>query len=218
VTVSASVNPNSSEIGANAWVQYGPYTNYGQATAPQGLFAGLAYTNLNASLSNLAPGLAWHYRWVAYNYDGTNFSTDQSVSVGPQLYTQGFTDGQSSVTNSPNTYNLYTFTQYTNKGATNFSAGRAAGRSDVTNSPNNYGLYTSSQLQALNVNSPLLEKNPTNGMFTLTIGVQVAPQLTNFAAFPMNSPGFTTTINAAGNLDFNFTSTNDAAFFRLQSQ
>jgi len=118
------------------------------------------------------------------------------------------------VTNSPNSYNLYTFTQYANNGATNFSAGR----SDVTNLPNTYGLNTVSQLQALNVNSPLLAKNPTNGMFTLTVGVQRAPQLTNFALFPMSSPGFTTSINPAGNLEFNFTDANDAAFFRLQAQ
>ncbi len=56
----------------------------------------------------------------------------------------------------------------------------------MTNSPNTYGLNTVSQLQALNVNSPLLAKNPTNGMFTLTVGVQRAPQLTNFALFPMS--------------------------------
>jgi len=438
--LSATVNPNSYEAPATVWAQYGPYATYGQTTTQQGLSAGVTDVPVNASLTGLAPGLAWHYRWVAANYYGTNFSADQSVNVGPQLYAQGFTDGQNNVINSPNTFNLYTLTQYTNNGATNFTAGRNTGRadvtnspntynlftltqytnngatnfaagrntgradvtnspntyglftlsqyntngvtnfnagvatvtnspnsynlftltqytnngatnfsagrntgrsdvtnspntyglftlsqyntngatnftagvatvtnspnsynlytstqyttngatnfivgrntgradvtnspntyglftlsqyntngainftagvatvtnapnsyslytltqyntnftfgrnigrSDVTNSPNTYGLYTVSQLQALDVSAPLLAKNPTNGMFKLTIGVQRAPHLTNFVAFPMNGAGFNTSINSTGQLEFNFTDTNNAAFFRLLSQ
>jgi len=109
---------------------------------------------------------------------------------------------------------IFTKSQYD----TNFTLGRLAGRSDVTNSPNTYGLYTLSQVQALNVDTPLLTKNPTNGMFKLTIGVQKATFLTNFLAFPMNGAGSTTILNAAGKVEFNFTDTNNAAFFRLQSQ
>jgi hypothetical protein len=157
----------------------------------------------------------------------TNYNSGVVASNAYSLYTQaqinantqsGIATGIGTVTNSPNTYGLYTLTQYTTNGATNFNLGRIAGRSDVTNAPNAYGLYTVSQLQALNVSAPLLTKNPTNGTFKLTIGVQRAPQLTNFAAFPMNGAGFSNVINSAGKLEFNFTSTNNPAFFRLQSQ
>ena len=80
--VSASVNPNSYEAPATVWVQYGPYPSYGQATTPQGLSADITSTPVNASLTDLAPGLAWHYRWVAVNYFSTTYSPDQTVTVG----------------------------------------------------------------------------------------------------------------------------------------
>ena len=79
------------------------------------------------------------------------------------------------------------------------------------------GLYTSNQLQALNVNSPLLAKG-TNGQFTLTIGVQKSTNLTSFTAFPLNSAGASTVIDGAGKLQFTFPGSNTAAFFKLQSQ
>ena len=67
---------------------------------------------------------------------------------------------------------------------------------------------------------PLLQKNPTTGVFTLTIGAQKSTTLLpgSFNPFPMNTPGFTTTINGAGKLEFQFTVPDRAAFFRLQSQ
>jgi hypothetical protein len=188
VNVSASVKPNSSQVPATVWVQYGPYPSYGQATAPQIVPAGVNDVPVNQLLTGLAPGLAWHYRWVARNYYGTNVSADQSVAVGPQLYTLGV----------------------------------AAGQSNVLNSPNTYGLYTSNQIQALKVDGPLLQKNPTNGLFKLTIGIQqavsLATNLSNFVAFPMNGPGSTAMINGDGKLEFHFAGSNNAAFFRLQSQ
>jgi len=78
------------------------------------------------------------------------------------------------------------------------------------------GFYTLAQLQALNVRSPLMAKNPTNGLFTLTIGVEKATLLTNFVVFPMTSPQ--TTINNEGKLEFQFSPPDDAAFFRLESR
>ena len=90
------------------------------------------------------------------------------------------------------------------------------------NRANGAGLYTTSQVQALNIGSPLLAKNPTNGTFKLTIGVQMTPSLTtnlsNFVAFPMNGPDSSTLINGQGKLEFHFPGSNNAAFFRLQSQ
>jgi len=72
----------------------------------------------------------------------------------------------------------------------------------------------------LNAGTSLLQKNPTTGDFTLTIGLEKSTTLLpgSFNPFPMNTPGFTTTINGAGKLEFRFTVPDNAAFFRLQSQ
>jgi len=77
------------------------------------------------------------------------------------------------------------------------------------------GFFAQSQLQALNVEAPLLAKDSNSGLFTLTIGVEKAPQLTNFFPFPMTAPQ--TMINAEGKLEFQFSAPDDAAFFRLES-
>ena len=83
---------------------------------------------------------------------------------------------------------------------------------------NGAGLYTTSQVQALNVGTPLLQKNPVSGSFTLTIGVQKATNLSlPFLDFPMNGPGASTTINGQGRLEFQFTTPDNAQFFRLEA-
>ena len=81
------------------------------------------------------------------------------------------------------------------------------------------GLYTPAQVQALNVGVPLLTKDAVTGKFKLTIGVQKTTDLAlPFADFPMNGAGFTTIINGAGKLEFEFTVPDNAAFFRVQAQ
>ena len=81
------------------------------------------------------------------------------------------------------------------------------------------GLYSASQVQTLNVGVPLLTRNPTTGAFTLTIGVKKTSNLTQpFTSFPMNGTGTSATINSQGNLEFQFTVPDNAAFFRLQAQ
>ncbi|MBS0658475.1 MAG: choice-of-anchor D domain-containing protein [Verrucomicrobia bacterium] len=81
------------------------------------------------------------------------------------------------------------------------------------------GLYTTSQIQDLNVGIPLLTRNPTTGRFTLKVGVKQSPNLatTPFADFPLNTPGTTAVINGAGQLEFDFPASGNAAFFRVQS-
>jgi len=81
---------------------------------------------------------------------------------------------------------------------------------------NAIGFFTQSQLQALNVNSPLLARDAFTGLFTLTIGVEKSTDLINFFPFPMTTPQ--TTINAEGKLEFQFSSPDGAAFFRLEAQ
>ena len=79
---------------------------------------------------------------------------------------------------------------------------------------NGAGLYTAAQVQALNVDSPLLSQTAP-GQFKLTIGVQKATRLTNFVAFPFVAPQ--TTVNGQGQLEFRFSAPDDAAFYRLEA-
>ena len=78
------------------------------------------------------------------------------------------------------------------------------------------GLYNSSQVQALNVGVPLVQKTPGTGSFKLTFGINKSTDLINYSAFPMTAPQ--TTINAQGEVEFNFTAPDNAAFFRLQAR
>ena len=78
------------------------------------------------------------------------------------------------------------------------------------------GYYTPAQIQALQVDTPLLTHDGA-GNFTLTIGVEKSTDLSNFIPFPMLPPG-TATINPAGKLEDSFTSPENAEFFRLQSE
>ena len=86
--------------------------------------------------------------------------------------------------------------------------------STLFNSANGAGLYTTSQVQALNLDVPLLTKNPATGRFKLTIGVQKSTDLQTFTPFPMTGPQ--TLINGAGQLEFFFTAPDNAAFFRVE--
>lgn len=110
---------------------------------------------------------------------------------------------------------LYTQAQYDAALLTGLQAGMQAGRTQVTDSPNNYGLYRLNQVQALNVGTPLLTKDPVSGKFKLTIGVNKSTDLTTFVAFPFTSGE--ATINTLGEMEFQFTSPDNAAFFRLES-
>ncbi len=86
-------------------------------------------------------------------------------------------------------------------------------------SANGAGLYTPSQVQALKIGTPLLTRDPQTGRFKLTIGVKKSTNVqTPFSPFPMNTPQATTVVNSQGELEFEFSPTDDAAFFRLQAQ
>lgn len=98
---------------------------------------------------------------------------------------------------------------------TQMDANRLLGRNDVINAPNTYNLYTLSQVQALNVGTPLLLKDQSTGQFKLTIGLEKSTDLIHYAPFPMTAPQ--SLINTQGNLEFLFTVPDDAAFFRLQT-
>jgi hypothetical protein len=96
------------------------------------------------------------------------------------------------------------------------ATGRTLGREDVTNAPNTYGLYNLSQVQALNVGTPLLAKDSATGKFKLTVKAKKSTDLVNFSDMPFVSAD--STINSNGEMEFQFASPDNAAFFRIESR
>jgi len=82
---------------------------------------------------------------------------------------------------------------------------------------NSAGLYTTSQVQTLNVGTPLLQRDGS-GQFKLTLGLQKSTTLQpgSFIPLPMTAPQ--TIINGSGKLEFQFTTPDNAAFYRVQAQ
>jgi uncharacterized delta-60 repeat protein len=79
------------------------------------------------------------------------------------------------------------------------------------------GLYSLAGLQAIQVDAPVIARDPLTGLFRITVGVQSAPSPTGaFTPFPMSAPQ--TLINPQGKLEFNFTLPGDGAVFRLEAQ
>ena len=78
-----------------------------------------------------------------------------------------------------------------------------------------FGLYTTNVIQDLNVDTPLLQLD-TNGQFKVTIGIQTSTNLPDFVTFPMTEGE--TLINGEGALEFRFSPSNDAEFYRLRSK
>jgi uncharacterized delta-60 repeat protein len=78
------------------------------------------------------------------------------------------------------------------------------------------GFYTQTQVQALHADTPLLTRNQATGEFTLTIGIKKSLDLTTYQNFPFINPQ--TVINAEGKIEFRFTTGDDAAFFRLETE
>jgi len=65
----------------------------------------------------------------------------------------------------------------------------------------------------LNLDAPKLTKNPSTGLFTLRIGIQKSTDLRNYTPFPLTAPQ--TRITGDGKLEFDFTSPDNAAFYRV---
>ncbi len=83
---------------------------------------------------------------------------------------------------------------------------------------NAQGYFTADQVQALHVNTPLIQRNAGSGEFTLTLGLEKSTTLQpgSFQPFPFNAPA--TSVNGEGKIQFQFTSPDNAAFFRLQAE
>jgi microcystin-dependent protein len=99
VTLNGVANPQGNH--ATAWFEWGPTTNYGNATPPQPVGVGFASTNFAQSLTNLASH-AHHFRAVASNFVGVAFGSDAvftltnglSVASGPAGAAQPIALGQ----------------------------------------------------------------------------------------------------------------------------
>jgi hypothetical protein len=86
----------------------------------------------------------------------------------------------------------------------------------LNNGANDAGFYTAAQVQALHVGTPLLQRDPLSGEFTLTIGVKKSLDLLEFDPFPVTAPQIS--INSAGEMEVRFTSPDNAAFFRVGAE
>lgn len=101
----------------------------------------LGVTPASSSPTDIAAAIEQLY---SDRYNAGVTAADARVNTSSASYTSGRTQGQSDVTSSPNTYSLYTQTQYD----ANYTSGRTQGQTDVTSSPNTYSLYTKDQYDA----------------------------------------------------------------------
>jgi hypothetical protein len=65
------------------------------------------------------------------------------------------------------------------------------------------------------VGTPLIQRNPMTGAFTLTLGIEKSTDLTHFSPFPMTLPQMQ--INGEGKAEFRFSVPDDAAFFKVSA-
>jgi hypothetical protein len=149
--------------------------------------------NSSLSLTGIQSGNVGNYTVVISNHAGSSVSAAATLTIA--------------------TGNLYTQAQYDAALQMGFDLGLQVNDSDVLASPNTYDLYRLDQIQEIHVGTPLLEKDPVTGSFKMTIKAQKSTALSNFAPFPFTAGDVS--INPEGNLEFQFTPTEDAAFFRL---
>jgi hypothetical protein len=79
------------------------------------------------------------------------------------------------------------------------------------------GLFTPSQVQTLQTGTPLIARNPTTGKFKLTMDWKKSTTLTDFPDFPAPA-GSAVSINPQGDVEFEFPSSDNAAFFRIEME
>ena len=106
-----------------------------------------------------------------------------------------------------NNVNLYTRAQ--------LDAARTAGQADVTSNPPAFSLYSLTQLQNLQVGTPVITKDTATGKWKITLTLQKSTDLVNYTAFPFDPAG--TSVNSSGEVEFLFTVPENDAFFRLST-
>ncbi len=140
----------------------------------------------------------------------------QQVNTGS--YTVVASNDYGSVTSSATlTFSLaYTQVQYETALQLGYDLGvQSGGGSDVLTNPNSYDLYTLDQVQALNVGTPLLARDAVSGKFKLTVKAKKSMDLKTFTDLPFSAGD--AVINSNGEMEFQFASPDNAAFFRIES-
>lgn len=79
---------------------------------------------------------------------------------------------------------------------------------------NGAGLYTREQLQSLHAGARFAARDPQTGRFTLKLHLDKSTDLTNYSSFPFIPAG--TTVDAAGDIRFEFDAPGGAAFLKLE--
>ena len=77
------------------------------------------------------------------------------------------------------------------------------------------GLFTPTQVQALHVGTPLIQRNTASGKFKLTMDWKKSTNLSDFLDFPAPA-GSGVSITPQGDVEFEFPSTDNAAFYRIE--
>lgn len=78
-TLNARVNPNAAET--TVFFQYGATTDYGNVTSSIGVPAGTGEVDVPTTITDLQPGVRYHYRAAAVNPKGTRFGGDATFTA-----------------------------------------------------------------------------------------------------------------------------------------
>ncbi len=92
----------------------------------------------------------------------------------------------------------------------------ATGRNEVLTTPNDFDLYRLSQIQALNLDAPLLQRNEATGNFILKFSIRKSINLQTFS--PVTLTASDVTINNEGQIEYNFAPSDGAAFYRIEAE
>lgn len=187
-------------------------------------------TSATLTLNNVQPANGGTYAVVITNAAGSAKSNAATLTLAQgSLYTQsqyedalrvgmsvgfqaGMTTGVSQVTAYPDNYSLYTAAQYD----ANREMGLQTGQAQILASPNDHNLYSLNQVQALNVGTPLLARDAVSKKFKLTVKAKKSTDLKTYTDLPFAAGD--AVINGNGEMEFQFASPDNAAFFRIESQ
>jgi hypothetical protein len=94
-TVTGAVNPNGQPT--SSYFEYGRNTHYGSKTAATDAGTGTAAVGVSATITDLAPSMTYHYRFVAANGSGVSHGADGTFTTSPAPAPDVATGGASGV-------------------------------------------------------------------------------------------------------------------------
>ena len=89
-TLTASIDPWGATTSYH--VEYGPSLPYTSSTPAQSVYPGTFHAEVH--LSNLQPGVLYHYKFIATNSLGSTESTDNTLRTSPALSSSSLPDGR----------------------------------------------------------------------------------------------------------------------------